>query len=170
MLRKMVTRAVVGFLMLIVFPNAALAQAPDPQFRADIERLLDVTGAAKIGAQMASLVADSVMTGLRRSGPAVPDRAYAIVKEVLDAEFSNMYSAPDGVLPQMVDVYAKHFTHDDVLGLLEFYRSPVGQKAITLMPLLMQEGGAIGQRWMEPRMPKIMDTLQQRLRAEGLIK
>lgn len=122
------------------------------------------------GAQLASLVADSFMTGLRRSGPAVPDRALAIVKEVLDAEFSNMYSGPDGVLPQMVDLYARHYTHDDILALLDFYRSPVGHKAITLMPVLMQEGGAIGQRWMEPRMPKMMDTLQQRLRAEGMIK
>jgi uncharacterized protein len=169
MLRNM-TSAVVGFVMLIVFPNAALAQTADPQFRADIEHLLDVTGAAKVGAQIASLVADNVMMGLRRAGPAVPDRAFAIVKEVLDTEFASMYSAPDGVLPQMVDLYAKHYTHEDVLALLEFYRSPVGQKAITLMPLLMQEGGEIGQRWMEPRMPKIMDTLQQRLRAEGLIK
>ena len=96
--------------------------------------------------------------GLRRAGPAVPDRAFAIVKEVLDTEFASMYSAPDGVLPQMVDLYAKHYTHEDVLALLEFYRSPVGQKAITLMPLLMQEGGEIGQRWMEPRMPKIMQV------------
>jgi hypothetical protein len=92
------------------------------------------------------------------------------VKEVLDTEFSNMYTAPDGVLPDMVELYVKHFTHDDVLALLEFYRSPVGQKAIVVMPLLVQEGAAIGQRWMEPRMPKIMDTLQQRLRAEGLLK
>ena len=45
--------------MLIVFPNAALAQTADPQFRADIEHLLDVTGAAKVGAQIASLVADN---------------------------------------------------------------------------------------------------------------
>src|SRR5215510_13407329 len=122
MLRKMLTSAVVGFVMIIVFPNAALAQGADPQLRADIERLLDVTGAAKVGAQMASLVADSFMTGLRRSGPAVPDRAVAIVREMLDAEFSNMYS---GVLPEMVDLYAKYYTHDEILTLLEFYRSPV---------------------------------------------
>jgi hypothetical protein len=166
----MLTGAGVGIVMLIMVPNAALAQTADPQFRADIERLLDVTGAAKVGAQIASLVAESVMSGLRQAGPAVPDRAYAIVKDVLDTEFSSMYSAPDGVLSEMVDLYAKHYTHDDVRALLEFYRSPVGQKAITLMPVLMQEGGAIGQHWIEPRMPKIMDTLQQRLRAEGLIK
>jgi uncharacterized protein len=168
--RQILTSAVVGFVMMIVCPNAALAQSSDPQFRADIERLLDVTGAAKVGAQMASLVADSVIDGLKRSGPAIPDRAFTIVKEVLDTEFSNMYTAPDGVLPDMVELYVKHFTHDDVLALLEFYRSPVGQKAIVVMPLLVQEGAAIGQRWMEPRMPKIMDTLQQRLRAEGLFK
>ena len=170
MLRKTLTSVVVGFVMIIVCPNSAVAQAIDPQFRADIEGLLDATGAAKVGPQMASLVADSFMTGLRRSRPDIPDRAFAIVKEVLDTEFSNMYAAPDGVLPQMVDLYAKHYTHDDVLALLQFYRSPVGQKAIALMPVLVQEGGAIGQRWMEPRMPKIMDALQQRLRAEGLIK
>jgi hypothetical protein len=170
MLRKMLTSVVVGFVMIMACPNPAVAQAVDPQFRADIERLLDVTGAANVGAQMANLVADSVMTGLKQAAPAVPDRTFTIVKEVLDTEFSNMYSAPDGVLPEMVDLYVKYYTHDDVLAMLQFYRSPVGQKAIALMPVLIREGGAIGQRWIEPRMPKIMDTLQQRLRAEGLIK
>jgi hypothetical protein len=75
-----------------------------------------------------------------------------------------MYSAPDGVLPEIIDLYAKHFTHDDVLGLLEFYGSPVGQKAITVMPLLMQEGAAVGQQWMDKRRPQIEDTLRRRLR------
>ena len=170
MLRKMLTSVVVAFVMIMLYPNPAVAQAVDPQFRADIERLLDATGAAKVGPQMVGLVADSFMTGLKRSRPDIPDRAFTIVKEVLDTEFSNMYAAPDGVLPEMVGLYAKYYTHDDVLALLQFYRSPVGQKAIALMPVLLQEGGAIGQRWMEPKMPKIMDAVQQRLRAEGLIQ
>src|SRR5258705_2645467 len=136
MFRKMLISAVAGFAMLAMFPNAALAQTADAQFRADIERLLEVTGSAKLGAQMARLVADSVMSGLKQSRPDIPDRAFTIVKEVLDEEFSNMYAAPDGILGDMVDLYAKHFTHDDVLGLLELYSSPVGQKAVSVLPLL----------------------------------
>lgn len=169
MLRQMVASTIAGLVLTLAIPNAATAQSVDPEFRADIERLLVATGATKIGPQMASLAADSIMTELKRSSPDIPDRAFTIVKEVFDAEFVNMYTAPDGVLPEFVDVYSKHFTHEDVRGLLEFYRSALGQKTLTVLPLLVQEGAVIGQRWMEKRMPNIINTLQQRLRAEGLI-
>ena len=59
-------------------------------------------------------------------------------------------------MPDMVDLYAKHFTHDDVLVLLEFYSSPVGQKAVTVLPLLVQEGAAIGQRWSAAKVPHMI--------------
>ena len=66
-------------------------------------------------------------------------------------------------------MYAKYFTHADIKGLIAFYESDLGRKAIGNMPDLVREGGEIGQRWARDAMPKIMQTLQARLKAEGLI-
>jgi hypothetical protein len=37
------------------------------------------------------------------------------------------------------------------------------------MPSLLREGGEIGQRWAQGAMPKMLETLEARLKAEGLL-
>ena len=169
MRRRTLASVIVGIVVTLGLAYPARAQSPDPEFRADIERLLEITGTTKIAGQMASITASSLIAGVKRTNPNIPDRAITVVQEVLDAEFAKMFTGPDGVMPEMVELYAKHFTHDDVLAMLAFYRSPVGQKAITVMPALVQEGSDIGQRWAQKKMPEVANALQQRLRTEGFI-
>jgi hypothetical protein len=73
------------------------------------------------------------------------------------------------MMEKIIAVYAKHFTQDEVRSLVEFYKTPLGQKAIKEMPTLAQEGAAIGQGWANANMPRIAGRLQERLRAEGFI-
>jgi uncharacterized protein len=151
-------------------PRAASGQTIEPSFRADIEKLLEVTGAAQMGTQIASIISGQIINGLKTSQPSVPDRALDLAKSVLDSEFAKAFSAPDGLTQQIIAIYAKNFTQDDVRGLLAFYRTDLGRKTIRMMPVVMQEGAAAGQQWAEREMPRIAAVLQQRLRAEGLIK
>lgn len=57
---------------------------------------------------------------------------------------------------QQIALYARHFSHDDIKGLLAFYQSDVGKKAIEVMPTLSREGAAIGERWARTNMSRIM--------------
>lgn len=41
-------------------------------------------------------------------------------------------------------VYAKHFSADELDGLIDFYKSPIGQKMITKMPELTADSMQIG--------------------------
>jgi hypothetical protein len=54
---------------------------------------------------------------------------------VLTTEFGRMFQGPDSVMPRVVDIYVKHFTHDEVRALLDFYTTPVGRKVIRVMPI-----------------------------------
>jgi len=65
------------------------------------------------------------------------------------------------LLAQMVPVYQRHFTAQDVSGLLKFYKSDLGQKVITQMPLTMAEGMKIGQQWGRQRGEEMVKQLQQ---------
>lgn len=86
------------------------------------------------------------------------------------AEFSAAFRAQDGLLTRMVPVYARHFNHEEVRGLLAFYETDLGRKTISVMPTLMQEGAELGQAWAAEIMPRVQETLQARLRAEGLVR
>jgi hypothetical protein len=148
----------------------ATGQTPDDGFRADVDKLLRITGASQLASQVASTVSAQILDGMKKSQPSIPDRALAITREVLDAEFAKAFSGPQNPMNEMASVYARHFTHDDIRGLLAFYESDLGKKSIQLMPVVLQESMAIGQRWGQAEMPRIMATLQARLRAEGFIK
>jgi len=160
------TAGVTCAILLASSPRVS-AQTLDPSFQADIRTLMDVTGAGAMGVQMATMVANSTIDSMRKSQPNVPERAVAIVKDVLTTEFSRAFG-PDGpIQPQMVAIYARHFTHDDVKGLLAFYATDLGKKAVTTMPLLAQEGAIVGQQWAAESMSRVVGLLQERLRAEG---
>jgi len=156
--------------VLVALSGSASAQSVDARFRAAIERLLEVTRAAALGSQIATIASNSMIDAMRKAQPEVPERAVAIVKEVLSAEFERAFSGPDGIMAAIIDLYAKYFTHEDVKALLEFYNSPAGRKAIAVMPTLAQESAAAGNAWAMANMPKIASKVEQRLRAEGLVK
>jgi hypothetical protein len=158
------------FSSVLVQARPARGQALDEAFRSDIEQLLEVTGSAQLGQQTASLVSGQLLAGLKKSRQDVPDRVIEIAQEVLDSEFAKAFAGPDGLHARMVSIYAKHFSREDVRGLVAFYRTDLGRKAVGVMPLVMQEAAAAGQQWAEQHMPRVTEALQSRLRAEGFIR
>ena len=147
---------------------ARRAQTVDPAFRADIERLMEVTGAAAMATQMANSISDAFFNGFKQTQGAVPPRMIEIVKEVLNAEFAKAFTGSD-MREKQIALYAKHFTHEDVSALLAFYQTDIGMKAIAVMPALTREGSEMGQEWAKGSMPRILQVLQTRLKEEGFV-
>jgi hypothetical protein len=156
-------------LMVLAAAHGVAAQSSAEPSRRDIKELLDVTGAAAMGAQMTNLVSGSMLDSLKQTRPDLPDRAVTLVKDTLTTEFANAFSGPGSIEEQLIDLYAMHFSADDIRTLLAFYTSPVGQKAVRAMPQLAQEGTLIGQKWSAANMTRIVGVVRERLRAEGLL-
>jgi len=165
-------RLVIAALTLasFVLSTPAHAQGVDPQFRADIESLLQATGAGAVGAQMAALVSSQVVDSMKRTQPGMPERVATVVKETLTAEFTKAFEPKGDLMARMADIYASHFTPQEVKVLLAFYGTDVGRKAVSVLPMLAQEGAALGQQWAQQNMGRVLGVLQQRLRDEGLVK
>ena len=155
----------------LVLATPARGQAAiDPQFRADIETLFQVTGAGALGVQMATMASNSVIDAMRQSQPDVPERAVTVVKETLSGEFVKAFEARGELMTTMVEIYARHFTQAEVKALLAFYATDVGRKMVSVLPVIAQESGAAGQQWAQQNMPGMIERLERRLRAEGLVK
>ena len=60
-------------------------------------------------------------------------------------------------------LYDKYFTEDELRGLLAFYKSPVGQKSIEVMPALTQESI---QKASDLILPKIEPVITEVLEEE----
>jgi uncharacterized protein len=146
------------------------AQQPDPAVMKDIHRLLDLTGALKVGQQIASMASAQMIEGLRQRGNAIPARAAEIVNQLLDEEFKTAFVPGGDLADGIARVYAKHFTPEEIRGLIAFYETPLGRKVTGTLPAITQDSMQAGMAWAQKAMPAVQKRIEQRLRAEGVIK
>jgi hypothetical protein len=153
-------------------PEQGVAAAPsiDPSFRADIGRLLEVTGARMDTRGLVSAVTDKLLRALQQSWPHLSQEALVVARETTEAELERAITGPGGLTARLIDVYARHFTHDEVSALLDFYESDLGRKTRDLIPLLIDEGMLAGQEWALTHMARIGTIVETRLKAEGLLR
>jgi len=169
-MRRLTLPAAIVTLLLSIVPSA-WAQPPaaspvDP----DIQHLLELTGSSKLGPMLASMMSTQILQGVQQQHPEIPPRAIEIVRTTLDEQFKSAF-APDGTfMHDLAAIWAKHFTHDEILGLVTFYETPLGRKVVDNLPAITQEGAQAGMAWAQKTMPDITKIVQDRLRAEGFIK
>jgi hypothetical protein len=108
----------------------------DPAKEADIRSLMELVGAR-------DLVQDGSNTAIEQSREkllaTVPnnDKGQAFVN-AFAASYQKKFDV-DQATDQLVAIYDKHFTDDEIKGLLQFYGSPLGQKVATEMPKIGRE-------------------------------
>ena len=110
--------------------------AIDPAKEADIHSLLELVGTRDAVQDAAARGAEQFRENLLASVPD-NDRGQQFVNAFVD-EYQKKFD-PDEVTSQFVTVYDKHFTDEEIKGLLQFYGSPLGQKYAAEMPKITSE-------------------------------
>lgn len=70
--------------------------------------------------------------------------------------------------PMQVSVYRETFEQPEIDGLIEFYRSPVGQAFVNKMPTVTQKGAVAMQGYMQQVMPRIKAAMDEILKEARL--
>jgi len=116
--------------------SAQASASVDPAKERDIRSLLELVGAKDAIQESASAATEQYRQKVLESS-ASSDRTQAITSAYLGA-FQRKFDA-DAVNGQLVGIYDQHFTDEEIKGLLEFFGSPLGQKAATEMPKINRE-------------------------------
>jgi len=56
----------------------------------------------------------------------------------------------------MVPMYDRHFSHEEIRALIQFYETSIGHRMIEVMPQIMQESMAAGEEWGRMRTGEIL--------------
>jgi len=125
-------------------PQSASAQqgaanaphAIDPAKENDIRALLELVGARD---QVQDSVRNSAEQYREKLLATVPnnEKGQAFVNTTIN-EYEKKYDV-DRVNDQLVVLYDKHFSADEIKGLLQFYGSPLGQRVATESPKIFRE-------------------------------
>lgn len=117
--------------------GVAKAGAPiDPVKEADTRALLELVGARD---QVQDSVTQTAEQYREKLLATVPDneKGQAFVNTTIN-EYEKRYDV-DKVTEQLVALYDKHYTDDEIKGLLQFYGSPLGQKVAAESPKIFRE-------------------------------
>jgi hypothetical protein len=149
--------------VLFLATVASVASADEASHREAALELLEITNARQMLDQyMASF--EQMMSQQLSSMDLPPDgqeAAKAVQKEMMD--WLSEFLAWDQMKGMYVDIYIEVFTEEEVNELIEFYKSPLGQKLLAKMPELMQKTMQKTQAMLQQKMPEFQQRLQKSL-------
>jgi uncharacterized protein len=116
----------------------------DPAKEADIRHLMSVTQMDKVTLQTMQKMATTIKPLITASLPAgeYREKLVGLFLEKFEAK-----AKAEDFIGLVVPLYDKYFTDDEIKGLIKFYETPLGQKAVSSLPQLVSEAQSIGQKW-----------------------
>jgi len=124
------------FIVAIVFISYEVKAQAD-SFDADIVKMQAINGSSGATDAMFS----QVVAQLKPSKPNVTEEQWATLKkEVFDVEVAELNK-------QLIPIYKKHFTQEDVQGIIAFYETPTGKKMAEQTPMITMESMQLSQTW-----------------------
>jgi hypothetical protein len=116
--------------------NSAAAPAIDPAKEADIRALLELVGARD---QVQDSVKQSAEQYREKLLASVPnnEKGQNFINTTIN-EYEKKYDV-DKVNEQLLRLYDKHYSAEEIKGLLQFFGSPLGQKVAAESPKIFRE-------------------------------
>lgn len=132
--------------------------------RAGIEQLIELMNLDQLTEQTLTAMEQQMVGAIRQRNPDIEDGALEIVVDTFNEQGRAFMEASFQDIPPIM---AKYYTADEIDQIVDFYETPVGQKALQVMPQMMQDI----QLAMAPRLQQFQQTvvtrIQERLRDAG---
>jgi hypothetical protein len=87
---------------------------------------------------------EPALDAMKRDG--MPEAARTEVKKAFTEWFDEEVKWAE-MKPKLVQIYAHDFTEEELRALLAFLQKPLGQKVMSKLPLVMQDGSLAGQHY-----------------------
>jgi hypothetical protein len=123
-----------------------------------IRKMFEVMGTTKMMQQVIAGMSSTMKPMLMSS---LPDGEYR--ERLADLFFAKFQSKMrvEQLLDMTVPIYAKHFTKEEIEGLTRFYQTPLGQKALSVLPQtvveIQTESMKLGEAFGRESMAEVLD-------------
>lgn len=85
----------------------------------------------------------------------------ASYKDIMTS-FLRKYVSYEALKDDMVKLYKAEFTEDEIRTMSEFYRTPVGKKAVSKLPTLTASGAQLGMQRVQSNMAELQQAIAKR--------
>lgn len=145
--------------------NAAGAQAGQltQAERQEALQLIEALG----GKEMIQQYVRQNMGLVKKFRPDIPAEKMPLVEREISSFVTEKIVAPGGLAEQLLPVFAKHFTADELRQLTAFYESPLGRKALAVMPQTLRESKEVAQRMAIGMIPELNQRVTDVLKRDA---
>jgi uncharacterized protein len=133
-----------------------------------IEEMLEVSGTLEMAMYMASTVSGNLVQNYKKSKPDIDPKAFDIIQEEIIAGFHDEVVTKKSLTPFLYPIYNKYFTLEEINELIRFYKTPIGQKVVSAMPLATQDSMKATQEWGLKIIPPILQRIKDHMKKEGI--
>ena len=134
----------------------------------DVKKLLQMTGALKIGQQISEFLVAQMTEVIKNVRPDIDQEILDVVAYEIKITIEESMNAKGGYVELAVKLHRKYYTHDETKRLIKFYQSELGKKVIKTMPIFLKESMAVGQVWGQSLEPIVKQRVLQSLQEKGI--
>jgi uncharacterized protein len=147
----------------LTLPGSAPAQSSSPEGEAAAKELIEASRMSEQMNQVLPQIMQQLKPLITKGSPQVERDFDAIMPLVMQLMNTHM----DGFVKSAAQIYARHFTAEEMREVTAFYRRPTGQKLLQKLPQVMQETGALGQQLGQTVAQDLQKRAVEELRKRG---
>ncbi|MEZ5304318.1 MAG: DUF2059 domain-containing protein [Verrucomicrobiales bacterium] len=141
-------------------PDGAGADAVSPERKMLAAELLEVTGVQTSIEQTLAGIRAQQAANIERYIAAQPDPEGAKANAAKAAKLMEQELSWDKISADFIDLYAKTYSEEDLKGILEFYRSPLGKRMLENQAEIANGSQAIVRSRIEALIPAFQKALK----------
>lgn len=135
-----------------------------------IDEFLQLTSGDRMGELFARYYIQEIRANVLQEHPDIDNRAFVIIEEEVNRVINNAVLKENAINELSYPIYHKYLTSADIGELIKFYKSPIGQKTMELLPTISMEAMRAGEDWGRTLGPEILQRVQQRFEQEAILK
>ena len=143
----------VSALMLPCCPGAWAQEAPPPSSHE--QAALELFAVMNLERQMMAGASTMVDVMIRQNPTLGPFRDVVL-------DWAESFMTMDEFAPELVPMYTKAFSEPELRELATFYRSPIGQKTLRVLPEMTTQTGLLGARLAEAHQGELQAAIAKR--------
>jgi len=147
----------------LVLAGPAMAQQPSPAALKMAGEISKLTGADEVFAPLIPGVIEQARLFFVQQNPTLTNDATAVANDLrkeYEPRLQEVYS-------KVTQIYASHFSEQELKDILAFYTSPAGKKLLAEQPKVVDESLKFAQEWSASLSDEVIGKMREGLKKKG---
>jgi hypothetical protein len=163
-----ISRIIILCLCLQIVASVSFCEELTQEKMNAVKELMSITGSIQLAELLGNAVVQQMTNLLKKTNPQIDSRALKILEEEV-MTLMREETGEKGSFQQLIyPIYNKYLTLEEIRELIRFYKTPVGKRAISVLPKMMQESMQASQAWAQSLGPEIQRRVLTRFEKEGI--